>query len=1288
MDSVPLINADDVWQMDDDGNDCSVSGKECLTGEGVTIGIIDTGVDYTHEDLGGPEEIPSREKQITTDSYLPTNPSISGDKIVWEEDRNGNDDIYLYDLSTNQETQITEYGGENPSISGDKIVWEDDYDIYMYDLSTNQEIQITTGSIFTKNPSISGDKIVWKESGIIYMYDLSTNQEIQITTGSFLTKNPSISGDKIVWEDDRNGNDDIYMYDLSTNQETQITTDSNTQTNPSISGDKIVWEDDRNGNFDIYMYDLSTNQETQIVKYSNPFFRHVEANPSISEDKIIWEDDRVLEGRGGIYIYDLSTNQETRISKSHTGSNPFISEDKIVWVEFSNIYMHDLSMDLPELFPNSKIISGYDFSGNVVTDISDIVSDNDPMDSNGHGTHVAATVAGKGVLRGVAPDAKLYAFKVFPNSYEHVIIEAIERSHDLDNDRCIWIGPEDQGITFDSESCIETNRKEDKIDIISLSLGGPGNPDDPMSQSIDNAVEAGVVAVIAAGNSGPSSETIGSPGTARKAITVGATYKQDYEAFWWECSPGESIYTCGHEYCPEEGKVWCDYFGDGNPITNQITGFSSRGPVVWKNNQDIKYLTKPDIVAPGAMICAARYDHIFLEGLHPYYYPCLDENHVQVAGTSMATPIVSGAVALLKQKHPDWTPEEIKMALKNTAVDIGEDINTQGHGRMDILEATRLEGKPSIANIETGRIISDSEEYIDIIGTANGEDFSSYTLYYGTGENPSEWVKIGTEMEPIGEDVLYERFYTGLLSEGANYFKLVVKNSFGEESYDFNKVILYISNPNVIPITFNGYNQADASVSGNKIVWQDMRNSGNSDWDGNRDIYMCDLEGNTGDITTWCNTLMPEGGLAQITSDNENQNFPSIYGNIIAWHDFRGDCDEWGCSRIDDSIYMCDLEGNTGDITEWCNTLMPEGGLKQIVLPETIYGLYGAPKVFRDKIYWLDRRNMRESENNNIIKEIYMYDTLDHTETRITSENYNYEINHLYVNDNKLFWESNSGYDAENQYFEGYIYMCDLEGNTGDITTWCNTLMPEGGLNRIIKKEKRSIRPKSFSGDLLIFEERFIDENFNFNFLTYLFNIKTEEEWFLYDIVSNLPDSVSTSILGNKITFDRFDDIYMCDLEENTGDITQWCNTLIPNGGLKQITKSDSSWEIDPIIYENRIFFNGNERLNWEIYMYELPEDRPQSKITNNNPTPTTGQLTIKLQKLSNNIWTDIQTPVNQQVTIPANSLIKLDTGQDSLGNQAFPGFNNLNIIADSPGQYRIYASFDNLQTSWEFTVQ
>ena len=53
----------------------------------------------------------------------------------------------------------------------------------------------------------------------------------------------------------------------------------------------------------------------------------------------------------------------------------------------------------------------------------------------------------------------------------------------------------------------------------------------------------------------------------------------------------------------------------------------------------------------------------------------------------MATPMVSGAVALIKQAHPDWTPEQIKESLKLTAKDIGLEENTQGAGRIDLLEA-------------------------------------------------------------------------------------------------------------------------------------------------------------------------------------------------------------------------------------------------------------------------------------------------------------------------------------------------------------------------------------------------------------------------------------------------------------------------------------------------------------------------------------------------------------------------------------------------------------------------
>ncbi|MCX6750185.1 MAG: S8 family serine peptidase, partial [Candidatus Pacearchaeota archaeon] len=267
-----------------------------------------------------------------------------------------------------------------------------------------------------------------------------------------------------------------------------------------------------------------------------------------------------------------------------------------------------------------KVIGGYDFVNNDV----------DPMDDNGHGTHVAATAAGKGILKGVAPDAKLYAFKVLNSEGSgeaYDIIQAITRTIDLDND----------GIPMENEN--------DYLDIVSLSLGGPGNPDDPMSLAIDSIVDAGVVAVIAAGNSGPEYSTIGSPGTSRKAITVGAVDK-----------------------------------------TNQIAYFSSRGPVIWTGTDGKdKSLIKPDVTAPGVNICAAEWASAWSDRR------CLDNKHIAISGTSMATPHVAGVVALLKQKHPDWTPAEIKNSLKYSAkANIAYGSNVQGYGLVDVLNLINL----------------------------------------------------------------------------------------------------------------------------------------------------------------------------------------------------------------------------------------------------------------------------------------------------------------------------------------------------------------------------------------------------------------------------------------------------------------------------------------------------------------------------------------------------------------------------------------------------------------------
>lgn len=358
-----------------------------------------------------------------------------------------------------------------------------------------------------------------------------------------------------------------------------------------------------------------------------------------------------------------------------------------------------------------KVIGGYDFVNN----------DSDPMDDHGHGTHcagIASSSDGNNVgLIGVAPDSKIYAYKVLDERGMgdwDVVIAGIEQSV-LDN-----------------------------VDVISLSLGGGGNPDDPVSEAIDNAVNSGVIAVVAAGNSGPMEKTINSPGTARNAITVGATDK--YE-------------------------------------NNYVASFSSRGPVDWIDENGIeRLLMKPDLVAPGISICSSQYNSAWSDS------ECIDNYHTSISGTSMATPHVAGAVALLKQAKPDWSADEIRMALRNTAVDIvGRDFSSQGYGRLDILGAINFQGIPTIAKIESGGKIEGVS--IDINGTANGREFRSYEVYYGIGSTPSSWNLICSKNISVTNGILCSNFNVSLFNDGTYTLKLLVSNAQGEKSEDISFVV-------------------------------------------------------------------------------------------------------------------------------------------------------------------------------------------------------------------------------------------------------------------------------------------------------------------------------------------------------------------------------------------------------------------------------------------------------------------------------------------------------------------
>ena len=344
----------------------------------------------------------------------------------------------------------------------------------------------------------------------------------------------------------------------------------------------------------------------------------------------------------------------------------------------------------------------------VVYSQSFVAGDTTTSDKYGHGTHVAGLIGGNGAssgsgngyaatYAGMAPNVNIINLRVLDQNgagTDSQVIAAIQQAISLKS-------------TYN-------------IRVINMSLGRPVYEKytlDPVDQAVEAAWKAGIVVVCAAGNSGRFAPTngfgtVGVPANDPAVITVGATMTEL----------------------------------TSTRVDDQIASYSSKGPTT------LDHIVKPDLVAPGNAQVSLRVAGSTLDTLYPQYAVTPNNGNASkyyvLSGTSMATPVVSGAVALLLQKTPTLTPDQVKARLMKTAwKGVGQytyshdtfgnmynneyDLFTYGAGYLDIDAAL------ADTNLATGLALSptavaNSNGSITIANTVLDSNFTGSSVVWGT----------------------------------------------------------------------------------------------------------------------------------------------------------------------------------------------------------------------------------------------------------------------------------------------------------------------------------------------------------------------------------------------------------------------------------------------------------------------------------------------------------------------------------------------------------------------------
>ena len=254
-------------------------------------------------------------------------------------------------------------------------------------------------------------------------------------------------------------------------------------------------------------------------------------------------------------------------------------------------------------------------------------------DDNGHGTHVAGIIGGngyssKGKYKGIAPECNFIGVKVLDHRGDGNISDVLA------------------GLQW-----VIDNRKKYNIRIVNLSVGTSSkdslDENSLLVQGVNAVWDNGIVVVVAAGNNGPGPMSISTPGISRKVITVGSS----------------------------DDNIAAEVYGSG-----RAKDYSGRGPTPF-------CIKKPDIVAPGSNIISCNISRITSRAKNGDVRLTASDSPMMYtikSGTSMATPIVSGAIALLLSAHPELTNREVKLKLRSSAIDLGQHWEKQGWGLLNV----------------------------------------------------------------------------------------------------------------------------------------------------------------------------------------------------------------------------------------------------------------------------------------------------------------------------------------------------------------------------------------------------------------------------------------------------------------------------------------------------------------------------------------------------------------------------------------------------------------------------